>query len=269
MKINIVEISGYISAICAMYMTNRNLTAERKGHIIDVVEKATNRYGFIKPDESEEKKEFLNYMEKTITYGIKHEHHQILKFIDVHIHMEGLHRAAQDDYDAHAKRLEIIRSTTRTTKGANYAEFSDFYKSKVMSFDEMHDHLNGFTMGEEVTLSNGTQWIKKPWGYVLAEYANNPDVIRGLTPLGMSSENISKVPYGEHLQHIYNLRRENPKGKNANPELQQAMEMLRDDLSVKCPPLGYYLGKVWVESDGGHYAEKNRVYMVSKDDEEV
>jgi len=269
MEVNIVEISGYVTAICSMYMTNRNLPPERKEHIIEVVEKATNRYGFINKKNSTEKNVFLAYLEKTITYGIKHEHHQILKFIDVHIHMEGLHRAAQDDYDAHAKRLEIIRSTTRTIKGANHAEFSNFYKDKVMTFDEMYEYLNGSGMHENVRLYDETQWVKKPWGYVLKEHENNPDVVRGLTPLGMSSENISKVPYGEHLQHIYNLRRRNPKGKNANPELQTAMEVLREDLAVKCPPLGFYLGKVWVESGGGHYAEKNNVYMVSKDDEVI
>ena len=89
MEVNIVEISGYVTAICSMYMTNRNLPPERKEHIIEVVEKATNRYGFINKKNSTEKNAFLAYLEKTITYGIKHEHHQILKFIDVHIHMEG------------------------------------------------------------------------------------------------------------------------------------------------------------------------------------
>jgi len=269
MKVTVVEISGYQSAICAMYMTNRNLTPERRDDIKRVVEQATTRYGFINDDAPLEiRGAFLDYLEKTITYGLKHEHWQILKFINVHIMIEGLHRGAQDDYDAHAKRMEIIRSTTRTAKGANHAEFSDFYKGKIMTFDEMMVKSCGAGLQKVVYINDSDQtWIKKPWGYVLERYQNDPDVVRGLTGLGMASDNLSMVPYGEHLQHIYDLRRHNPRGKEANPELRLAMEMMRDELLLKCYPLGHYLGKVWVESGGGHYAERNECKMVWDGDE--
>lgn len=264
MNTTVVEISGYATAISSLYMTNRSLTPERLHNIRFVVEKATDRFGFLLQNEYTE--QFLDYMNRTITYGIRHEHWQILKFLDVHILMEGLHRGAQDDYDAHAKRMEILRSTTRTAKGADFAEFSDFYKEKILTFDEAYQlltHSDGLPPSLKL---DGKTWAKTPWGYVLQEYAADADVRRGLVGLGMASNNISKVPYGEHLRHIYNLRRENPSGKPANPELQQAMEQLRAELTLKCPPLGEYLGKVWVASGGGHYAEQNNCILVDKND---
>lgn len=267
MRVEIIEISGYASAIRSMYMTNRSLTEEKKIEIHRLVEAVTDRWGFYKEDANpQDLEKFNKEMIKLINYGIRHGHHQLLKFIDVHIDMQGLHRGAQDDYDAHAKRLEIIRSTTRTLKGANHPEFSDFYKDKIMTFDEMYRLCmsGGSTMPEEMGLLNGVTYVKTSWGYVNKEYANNPDVRRGLVPLGIASDNLSKVPYGEHLPHIYSLRRENPNGKPANPELQQTMEELRNDLKRKSPILGEYLGKVWVESDGGFFAEENLTIRVVK-----
>ena len=256
MQVKVLEISGYVPAIAAMYMTNRNLTPEKLQHIIDTVDACTDMRGFVS-DTCPQVDEFYDYLLKTINYGIKSGHHQILKFIDITIHMDGLHRGAQDDYDAHAARMNIIRATTRSMKGADHPELSDFYKDKIIAFNDLPFVPDKFTL-------NGEDWVSTPWGYVMKKHENDPDVRRGLTPLGVSSNNISKVPYGEHLQHIYDLRREDASGKKANPELREAMELMRKDLTFKCKPLGEYLGKVWVESGGGHYEEKPNTYLVSK-----
>ncbi len=255
MNVEVLEISGYVPAICSLYMTNRNLDEERLNDIIATVDRATDKRGFIIPD-SPYKEKLYDYLFKAIQYGIKCGHHQILKFIDVTVYMQGLHRGAQDDYDAHAARMNIIRATTRTKKGASHAELSEFYKDKILPFD-----LLWFTP-DKIAI-DGSEYIKTTWGYVQSEYIESADVLRGLTPLGVSSNNISKVPYGEHLRHIYSVRRMEG---HANPELKKAMELLRSELYTKCFPLGEYLGKVWVEDDNGegHYMEEPNTKRVSK-----
>jgi hypothetical protein len=265
MRVKVVEISGYVPAFISLFMTNRNLTDQKLADITEIVDYSTDSRGFFVPT-SPYATEFLDLLNKTITYGIKSEHHQILKFIDISIYMEGLHRGAQDDYDAHAARLNIIRSTTRTKKGADHPEFSDYYKDKIVTFEEGFKMLFGEDMPLMIKDPQGINYKKTPWGYIKEGFENDADVRRGLTPLGMSSNNISKVAYGEHLQHIYDLRREEATGKKANPELRHAMEMMRKDLSRRCPPLGEYLGKIWVTSGGGHYEEKILTTRISKRD---
>ena len=59
-------------------------------------------------------------------------HITVLRYIDISIMTEGLHRAGQDDIDAHARRFDnrIIRSSTRL------AEFSDGEMSDYIPTDD-------------------------------------------------------------------------------------------------------------------------------------
>lgn len=56
---------------------------------------------------------FNKWLEMLLKMGRKHI--TVLRFIDISIMTEGLHRAGQDDVDAHARRFDnrIIRNSTR------------------------------------------------------------------------------------------------------------------------------------------------------------
>lgn len=255
MNLEVLEISGYVPAICSLYMSKRTLNEDRLTDIINTVNGATDKRGFIIAD-SPYRDKLYDYLSKAIRYGIRFGHHQILKFIDVTIYMQGLHRGAQDDYDAHAARMNIIRSSTRSVNGAQHSEFSEFYNDKLIPFKDLK-------FMPEVLVVENEEYVKTTWGYVKSGHETDGDVLRGLTPLGLASDNISKVAYGEHLRHIYSVRRMEG---HANPELKKAMELLRSELYTKCFPLGEYLGKVWVEDDNneGHYMEEPDTKRVSK-----
>ena len=63
-------------------------------------------------------------------------HITVLRFIDISIMTEGIHRGGQDDIDSHVKRFEnkVIRSSTRLAEFNN--EKSDYYEGKIMTTDE-------------------------------------------------------------------------------------------------------------------------------------
>ena len=69
-------------------------------------------------------------------------HITVLRFIDISIMTEGLHRAGQDDVDAHARRFDnrIIRSSTRLSTFSD-DEISVFV-FPILSNIEDHDMLN-------------------------------------------------------------------------------------------------------------------------------
>ena len=62
----------------------------------------------------------------------------MLRFEDISVVVEGLHRGATDDLDSHAKRMDnrIIRSSTRL---ADYheGEVSEWYEDKIITWDEV------------------------------------------------------------------------------------------------------------------------------------
>lgn len=273
MKAQIIEISGYAGAFMSLYMTGKNVDSKRLDHIQATIEGATNRWGFFDKPESVHGKDFIEYMDKVIKYGIKHEHETILDFIKVTIFMEDLHRGAQDDYDAHAKRLDIIRSSTRANKksSGSAAELSDWYKDKVLPFgaltsDMIGDRVEGSLefayLPDMFVDTNGIKWVKTPWGYVKEELAKDADVLRGLVPLGVVCDNVSTISY-RNLRHVYHMRR---RGTHAAPELQDVIEMTREDLCVKCAPLGYCLGRVWVPG-ANEYIERPNTVIALKDEE--
>lgn len=269
MKAQVVEISGYIPAFISLYMTNKKADDERLDDIIRTVSNCVNSQGFVTCDgtilmsKQEEYAKFFEYLTKVLKYGIKNDfgkegHGSLLDFIKISIVMNDLHRGAMDDYDAHAKRLDIIRSSTRANNKSSAANamLSDWYKDKIMTFEHALAFIGEpeHTFPDEITDPDGNTWVKTHWGYVLKRYSNNNDVLRGLVPLGLACDSISTVSY-RNLRHIYSLRR---RGTHASPELQEAMEQVRKDLMQKCWPLGDLLGKVWVPS-ANDYIEETEV----------
>ena len=88
----------------------------------------------------------------------------MLRFIDFSITMEGLHRAGQDDWDAHAKRFEnrIIRSGARLST-FDY-EISDYYKDKILPTDLDLKEL-GLPIPEKIG-HGGKTYVKRVNGYI-------------------------------------------------------------------------------------------------------
>lgn len=253
--VRILSISGYQEAIASLYVTNKNLNTEKLNEIRLDVEESTDRWGkVINPTYG-----FSKGMDNIIKYGIKHEHETILDFIKISVFMEDIHRGAADDFDSHARRMDIIRSSTRASKkGTNGVELSSWYEDKILPFSKYKDMMPyGINFNIEDVSSSKYKFILTELGYIREDLVSNPDVRRGLFPLGGATDNISTMSF-RNWRHVYHLRR---KGTHANPELQEYVEEFREKLTEYNPWLGKYLGKVWTE-DG--YVERNNIVIRRK-----
>lgn len=173
---------------------------------------------------------FDGYMNKLVKWGERHI--TLLKFIDLSITVEGLHRAGQDDWDAHAKRFDnrIIRNSTRI-KGVNFDyEMSDYYKGKIIPTDIAANMVLGIELPKEIEYE-GNVYVKAVNGYILKGFENNNDVKRGLYMLSIPSNFIFRVNLAEWA-HIYKERNENG---GANPEVKQCCETIADKLNKAHP----------------------------------
>jgi hypothetical protein len=258
MKSQVIEISGYRGAFTALYMTKKNCTPERLADIEEALLAVDNR-GFLIED-SPYKEKFFGYMNSIIKYGIREEHETLLDYIDITTITFGLHRGAQDDWDAHAKRMVIIRTSSRYGEFEKSAEISDWYKGKIIPFYEM-ERVDGIKLPDIILVDNYT-YRKLAWGYVREDLVSDGDVRRGLVDLAVASDNTTKMSY-RNWRHVYNLRRA---GTHASPELQEKVEIDRKELQIKMPPLGDNLGKIWVPKTG--FVERpNVVYKVDYEEE--
>lgn len=227
MNIYLNAITGIDDAIVSMFMSHRSWTRELELHIYEVCRKVLHQNGSLREHTDElqdEFEEFHDWLKKLIKWGWKHT--TMLRFIDFTITVEGLHRAGQDDWDAHAKRFDnrIIRNSTRTKFSDFHYEMSAYYEGKVLPTDLAAKELN-IILPETMTY-NGNTYIKTVNGYILEEYKDNPDVKRGLYMLSIPSNFIFKVNLTEWA-HVYKLRKS---GGHANPEVCQCCEMIADQL---------------------------------------
>lgn len=181
-------------------------------------------------------------IDKLFKWGQKHT--TMLRFLDASVVVEGLHRGATDDFDAHAKRLEnrIIRSSTRL---ADYTteEMSDWYNGKIIPTDTALS-IVGMELPDEINY-NGIEYVRSTNGYIVKGMEDNRDVKRGLYMLSLPMTFTFKVNIVE-LAHIYRERGTKAGGANgtAAPELQEMMEQLMDQLEEWYPQLTreYLLG---------------------------
>lgn len=116
MKTYLNQISGIDDAIVSMFMSKRSWTREKELHIREICRTVLRADGGLREYDSAQADafaEFADWMDKLTKWGWKHT--TMLRFIDMSVTVEGLHRAGQDDWDAHAKRFNnrIIRSSTR------------------------------------------------------------------------------------------------------------------------------------------------------------
>ncbi len=227
MKTYLNQISGIDDAIVSMYMSKRSWTREKEMHIRQVCRQVLHWDGSLieyRADLAEELEEFSGWLSKLVKWGQRHI--TMLRFIDLSITVEGLHRAGQDDWDAHAKRFNnrIIRSSTRLAEFSY--EMSAWYEDKILPTDlalkEMDIQL------PEVIQHEGENYIKAVNGYIKEGYEANPDVKRGLYMLSIPSNFIFKVDLTEWA-HVYKER--NIHG-GANPEVKECCEGIADQLEA-------------------------------------
>lgn len=226
MKVYVNEITGIPDAIVSMFMSKRSWTRELENEIRTICNKVLNRDGSlndnVKDYTKDEIDKFNKWMDSLMKWGWIHT--TMLRFIDISVTVEGLHRAGQDDWDAHAKRFNnrIIRSSTRLAT-FNY-EMSDWYEGKIIPTDLALNFL-GIDTPETITVNNET-YIKTVNGYIKEQYKDNKDVKRGLYMLSIPSNFIFKIDLTE-WGHVYKERNIN---SSANPEVKQCCEAIADSL---------------------------------------
>ena len=227
MNVYLNSITGIGDAIVSMFMSHRTWTRELEIHIYAVCQQVLNCNGSLKEyDESlaSEFAEFHKWFTSLLKWGWRHT--TMLRFIDLSVSVEGLHRAGQDDWDAHAKRFDnrIIRNSTRSKHSDFLYEVSSYYEDKIIATDLAAKELN-IQLPETFT-HNGKTYVKRVNGYILDEYKDDPDVKRGLYMLSIPSNFIFKINLTE-WGHIYKLRNEK---SGANPEVRLCCEMIADQL---------------------------------------
>jgi len=226
MNVFVNSITGIDDAIVSMYFSKRSWTRVMEEHIRDVCHRVLTRRGvkmanlFLDPTHAEE---FDKWMMILTKWGRKHP--TLLRFIDISVTVEGLHRAGQDDWDSHAKRFDnrIIRASTRLADFKE-GEMSDYYRDKIIPTDLALTYL-----GIEAPAAfehNGITYVKTVNGYILEGMQNNHDVKRGLYMLSIPSNFIFKINLTE-WSHVY---KERNCLSGANPEVKECCEEIADQI---------------------------------------
>ena len=217
MKVKVNSVTGFEDAFVAMYISKRTWTPELDKEIRRVCNDVLDARGNLKKCHIESLNKFNNWLSMLLKMGKKHI--TLLRFIDISIMTEGLHRGGQDDIDSHAKRFDnrIIRNSTRLATFSE-SEISDFYKDKVITTNKALDIL-GIDIPDSFKYK-GERYVKSPNGYVKEEYKNNKDVKRGLYMLSIPSDFVSKINLCE-WGHVFGERNE---GGVANPEVKEWAE---------------------------------------------
>lgn len=226
MKVYLNEITGVADALVSMYMSKRTWTPDMDEKIRDMWKVYTA--GYLIPGLSEITAEIDKLIDTFCKYAWKHT--TMLDFITISVTVKGLHRAGQDDWDAHACRYNnrIIRSSTRLAD-FDEGEMSDFYKGKILP-TEMALGVMGITL--PLTLTFGDQmYVKTEGGYIREDLKDNRDVKRGLYRLCIPSNFIFKCNLAQWC-HVYRMR--NASG-TANPEVKEVAEKIQDALQEKLP----------------------------------
>ena len=226
MKVYLNEITGVADALVSMYMSKRTWTPDMDEKIRDMWKVYTA--GYLIPGLSEITVEIDKLIDTFCKYAWKHT--TMLDFITISVTVKGLHRAGQDDWDAHACRYNnrIIRSSTRLAD-FDEGEMSDFYKGKILP-TEMALGVMGITL--PLTLTFGDQmYVKTEGGYIREDLKDNRDVKRGLYRLCIPSNFIFKCNLAQWA-HVYRMR--NASG-TANPEVKEVAEKIQDALQEKLP----------------------------------
>lgn len=237
MEVLLNKISGYASAITSIYTSKRHLTKEKVNDIYLMEKLNTSTRGAVVTD-LETSETFCKEIEKVCKIGKKHI--TLLRFIDLEFTVLGIHRGAQDDFDAHAKRLDnrIIRASTRLADFQD--EKSDWYKDKILTDREVLD-IQGVSLPPAI-VQDGITYVKTANGFIREDLANKKDVARGLCRLSIPSDFTAKVNITE-FAHIVKLR---DKNSGVAPELTEMIESLLKQVEDFCP---YFTREFFYEID--------------------
>lgn len=236
MQVYVNEITGLGDACTSLLMSKRTWTREEEVAIRQACKDCSTPDGFLTVTVSEEMK---NRIASLIKWGVDNGHTTLLRYIDISITVEGLHRGAQDDFDAHAARINnrIVRSSTRLATFSN-GEKSEWYRDKILYPFEAFEAM-GIEIPEAL-VKNGVNYVLTDFGYIREDLKDDKDAKRGLYPLGIPSNFVTKIQYPE-LCHIVQHRDMN---SHANPELKLAIEGIRTQLLERFNPLGANLNKL-------------------------
>lgn len=218
LRVTVNSMTGFEDAFVAMYISKRSWTQELDTEIRDVCDSVLDKRGrIIYSCDVENLNKFNNWLSMLLRMGKRHI--TVLRYIDISIMTEGIHRAGQDDLDSHARRFDnrIIRSSTRL---AEYSEneMSSFYEDKIITTDAALKAL-GIEV-PDVIKRNGQRYFKAPNGYIKEGFEHNKDVKRGLYMLSIPSNFISKINLAE-FGHVFKERNEDG---GANPEVKEWAE---------------------------------------------
>lgn len=222
MNVYLNEITGLADALTSMYMSKRTWTRELEEQI------RNDWFVYDLPGFELEHDRTDKRLNSFCKFAWKHT--TMLDFITISVTVEGLHRAGQDDWDAHACRFNnrIIRSSTRLADFSEN-ELSDYYKDKVIPTESALDML-GIECPQTID-KDGTTFVKAQGGYVREDLVNNRDAKRGLYRLGIPSNFIFKCNLAQWA-HVYKMRNKNG---SANPEVKEVAERIQDAVEEILP----------------------------------
>lgn len=237
MKVYLNEVTGIADALVSMYMSKRTWTRELEEQIrydckvIDILNKCPypSREPFTLLSEVQSAQDRIGKrLESFCKFAWKHI--TMLDFITLSVTVEGLHRAGQDDWDAHAYRFNnrIIRSSTRLADFSE-DEMSDFYKDKIIP-TEMALEMLGIETPQTIE-KDGQTFVLAQGGYVREDLKNNRDAKRGLYRMCIPSNFIFKINLAQWA-HVYKMRN---KDGTANPEVKEVAERIQDAVEKILP----------------------------------
>ena len=231
MKVHIYSVTGVEDAIQSMYMSKRTWTPELQEAIRRICEHNLTRNGK-EINNTYLKDEYTHELGKVIKYGVDHGHTTLLRFIDITYVVEGMHRAGQDDWDSHARRMDnrIVRASTRLGSFGD-GEKSTYYEDKIMYPMEALERY-GLTLPDMI-MKDCEPYDRTDFGYIKRSVAKVQDVKRGLYPMAIPSDFIFKVQYPE-MGHIYQHRNMD---STAHPEVKELAEACREALREFAPVL--------------------------------
>lgn len=219
MRVQLNSITNIDDALLTMYFSRGTWTWEIDREVRRMVDSCTDRRGNYIGGLAENIEKYTKTMTTWLKYAPKHS--TMASFIGLSFTVEGLHRAGQDDWDAHAKRMDnrIIRQSTRLGTLPEDAK-SDYYKDKILTYHEAMAIL-GIETPDEIE-HDGKTYVKVHDGYVLKGMEKNRDAHRGLYHLAFPSNFTFEINLAQ-FAHVYRMR--NDKG-GANPEVKQCMSLI-------------------------------------------
>lgn len=229
MNVYLNEITGMADGLVTLYFSKRTWTREKEENIRrawkEVNEPDSLKGRFWKDGD-------LQFIRQTIESFCKYawKHTTMLDFVTISVTVEGIHRAGQDDFDAHAKRFDnrIIRSSTRLADFSE-GEMSDYYKDKIIPLGVALEYL-GIDTPKEFA-KDDTIYVRSVNGYIQKDFENDRDVKRGLYMESIPSNFIFKCNMAQWA-HVYKLRNETG---TANPEVKQLAETIQDQIEKQMP----------------------------------